>query len=141
MSAPALRLNGVLETALYVNDLPRAQRFYEETFGLIALSQDDRLCALDCGPASVLLLFARGATSETVKLPGGEIPAHDGSGHIHFAFAVAKEDLLAWERRLTERGVEIEARMKWPAGGQSLYFRDPDGNLGEIATPGLWKNY
>jgi catechol-2,3-dioxygenase len=141
MSAPAPRLNGVLETALYVDDLSRAASFYEETFGLSPLSQDERLCALDCGPASVLLLFARGATSEAVKLPGGEIPAHDGSGRLHVAFAVAKEDLPAWERRLTERGVEIEARMNWPAGGESLYFRDPDGNLGEIATPGLWKNY
>jgi catechol-2,3-dioxygenase len=141
MSAPAPRLNGVLETALYVDDLSRAARFYEEIFGLTPLSQDDRLCALDCGPGSVLLLFARGTTDATVKLPGGEIPPHEGAGRLHFAFAVSKEDLPAWERRLTEFGVAIEARMKWPSGGLSLYFRDPDNNLGEIATPGLWRNY
>ena len=31
--------------------------------------------------------------------------------------------------------------MKWPRGGESLYFRDPDGHLVELATPGLWANY
>jgi catechol-2,3-dioxygenase len=141
MSAPAPRLNGVLETALYVEDLGRAARFYEETFGLSRLSQDERLCALECGPSSVLLLFARGMTEEPVKLPGGEIPGHEGVGRLHFAFAVEKDDLAAWARRLSERGIAIEARMTWPRGGVSLYFRDPDGNLGELATPGLWRNY
>ena len=37
MSASAPPLKGVLETALYVDDLPRARRFYEETFGLTPL--------------------------------------------------------------------------------------------------------
>ena len=74
-------------------------------------------------------------------MPGGEIPPHDGQGRLHFAFAIAREHLSAWEDRLTEAGVAIEARMNWPAGGVSLYFRDPDNNLGEIATPGLWRNY
>jgi catechol 2,3-dioxygenase-like lactoylglutathione lyase family enzyme len=31
--------------------------------------------------------------------------------------------------------------MEWPRGGTSLYFRDPDGHLVELATPGLWSIY
>jgi catechol 2,3-dioxygenase-like lactoylglutathione lyase family enzyme len=37
--------------------------------------------------------------------------------------------------------VSIEGEMKWPRGGTSLYFRDPDGHLVELATPGLWSIY
>lgn len=131
----------VLETALYVDDLARAGRFYGEALGLEPMTQDSRMWALDCGPASVLLLFRRGGTLETVELPGGRIPPHDGTGPLHLAFAVETADLPEWEARLADCGIEIEARMKWPRGGESLYFRDPDGHLVELATPGLWTNY
>lgn len=131
----------VLETAVYVEDLARAGRFYEETLGLTPMAQDSRMWALDCGPASVLLLFKRGATLEPVDLPGGCIPPHDGSGPAHLAFAVEADEIPAWENRLAGHGVEIEARMQWPRGGISLYFRDPDDHLVELASPGIWANY
>lgn len=131
----------VLETAVYVEDLARAGRFYEEMLGLTLMAQDSRMWALDCGPASVLLLFKRGATLEPVDLPGGRIPPHDGSGPAHLAFAVEADQIPAWESRLAEHGVEIEARMQWPRGGISLYFRDPDDHLVELASPGIWANY
>jgi catechol 2,3-dioxygenase-like lactoylglutathione lyase family enzyme len=135
------RLNGVLETSLYVDDLPRAARFYEEVLGLSALTSDARFRAYDIGGCSVLLLFQRGATLETVTLPGGTIPPHDGHGPLHVAFAIAADELTGWERRLEEGGISIEGRTAWPRGGQSLYFRDPDGHLLELATPGLWRIY
>ena len=77
----------------------------------------------------------------TVTLPGGVIPPHGGSGHLHFAFAIPAEDLRAWEQRLGEAGVKIESRVKWLRGGESLYFRDPDDHLVELATPGIWATY
>jgi len=141
MATAALRLGPLLETALYVDDIARAGRFYEETLALSPIFHDERLIAFDCGPGSVLLLFQRGSTGETLHLPGGEIPPHEGMGRLHFAFAVAKDDLAAWEAKLAEAGVSIEGRMEWPRGGTSLYFRDPDANLVEMATPGLWTNY
>lgn len=141
MDAPAPKIGGVLETALYVDDLARSAQFYEQVLGLATIFRDERLCAMDCGPRSVLLLFARDMMSEAVKLPGGDIPPHEGSGRIHFAFAVAAEDLSAWEERLSTRGVAVESRVNWPGGAESVYFRDPDGNLAEFATPGLWSNY
>jgi catechol 2,3-dioxygenase-like lactoylglutathione lyase family enzyme len=141
MSEPAPRLDGVLETALYVDDLDRARRFYEEVLGLKAVFADQRLCAFEVAPGSVLLLFPRGKTLGTVVMPGGTIPPHDGSGPLHIAFAIARESLAAWEARLAERGIAIEGRTEWRRGGTSIYFRDPDGHLLELATPGLWPGY
>jgi catechol 2,3-dioxygenase-like lactoylglutathione lyase family enzyme len=134
-------LSGVIETALYVDDLEQARLFYEDILGLSRLTGDARFLAFDVGGRSVLLLFRRGATLETVHLPGGTIPPHDGSGPIHVAFSVAADDLAAWEARLGEQGVAIEGRTDWPRGGRSIYFRDPDNHLLELVTPGVWAIY
>jgi catechol 2,3-dioxygenase-like lactoylglutathione lyase family enzyme len=137
----APKLDRVLETALYVDDLGRAAKFYEDALGLPLLTSDQRFRAYDVGGVSVLLVFQRGATLETVRMPGGTIPPHDGHGPLHVAFAIGKEAMAAWEQRLTERGIAIEGRTDWRRGGHSIYFRDPDGHLLELATPGLWATY
>jgi catechol-2,3-dioxygenase len=134
-------LLGVLETVLYVEAFERACPFYEQMLGLNSIYRDQRLCAYDVGSRSVLLLFLRGHSLETVHLPGGTIPPHDGSGPVHIAFSIAAEELADWESRLAEEGVEVEGRTKWPRGGVSIYLRDPDGHLVELATPGLWPGY
>jgi len=134
-------LKGVLETALYADDLECAARFYEDILGLTALANDARFRAYDVGGRSVLLVFQRGATLETVTMPGGTIPPHDGHGPLHVAFAIDAADLAAWEERLGRAGIAVEGRTAWPRGGRSLYIRDPDGHLLEFATPGLWAIY
>jgi len=57
------------------------------------------------------------------------------------AFSIAADELAAWEERLAAADIAIEGRTKWPRGGKSVYFRDPDGHLLELATPGLWPGY
>ncbi len=135
------KLDRVIETCLYVDDLDRAARFYEQVLGLMALTADARFRAYDVGGKSVLLLFRRGATLETVHLPGGTIPPHDGRGPLHMAFAIAADALPHWVERLRRGDVAIEGRTEWSRGGHSIYFRDPDGHLLELATPGLWAIY
>jgi catechol 2,3-dioxygenase-like lactoylglutathione lyase family enzyme len=135
------KLSGVIETALYVDDLALASAFYEEVLGLSRLTGDSRFLAFDVGGRSVFLLFQRGSTLEPVVLPGGTIPPHDGSGPIHVAFAIAADELSDWERRLDEHKIIIEGRTSWPRGGQSIYFRDPDNHLLELVTPGVWTIY
>ncbi len=135
------KLDGVLETALYVDDLARACAFYEDVLGLPRLFADARLSAYAVAGRSVLLLFRRGASNHTTQLSGGTIPPHDGAGPIHVAFAIAADALPAWEEHLAAHGVAIEGRTVWPRGGHSIYFRDPDGHLVELATPGLWAIY
>ena len=134
-------LLGVLETSLYVEAFERACAFYEQVLGLNSIYRDQRLCAYDVGGRGVLLLFLRGHSLETVQLPGGTIPPHDGHGAVHIAFSIGADELAAWEERLAAEGVPIEGRTKWPRGGESIYFRDPDGHLLELATPGLWPGY
>jgi catechol 2,3-dioxygenase-like lactoylglutathione lyase family enzyme len=137
----APKLDRVIETCLYVDDLGRAGAFYEDVLGLAAMTSDARFRAYDVGGKSVLLLFRRGATLETVRLPGGTIPPHDGHGPLHIAFAVSAEALADWEARLVQHSVAIEGRTEWSGGGKSVYFRDPDRHLVELATPGLWAIY
>jgi catechol 2,3-dioxygenase-like lactoylglutathione lyase family enzyme len=131
-------LDGILETALYVDDLAVARDFYETVMALSAIVSDERMVAFAVGEDRVLLLFKRGESAVEVELPGGTIPPHDGGGALHIAFAVADTDLVAWEARLNELGIEIEARVDWSASRHSLYFRDPDGHLLELASRRLW---
>ena len=135
------KLDRVIETCLYVDDLDRAASFYEQVLGLTALTSDARFRAYDVGGVSVLLLFRRGATLDTVHMPGGTIPPHDGHGPLHMAIAIAADALPRWEERLRDHGVAIEGRTDWSRGGHSIYFRDPDRHLLELATPGLWAIY
>ncbi|HEX9320858.1 MAG TPA: VOC family protein [Xanthobacteraceae bacterium] len=135
------KLDRVLETALYVDDLERAAGFYANILELRPLFADDRLRAFAVGGRNVLLLFRRGASLETTRMPGGTIPPHDGSGPLHVAFGIGSEKLAAWEARLHTHNIAIEGRTDWPRGGHSIYFRDPDGHLVELATRGLWEIY
>ena len=134
-------LRDVKETALYVDDRERAKAFYSDVLGLEPVAVDWRFCALDVNGRHVLLLFLRGASLDVTQLPGGVIPPHDGAGPIHAGFAVDAADLGEWEAHLRANGVEILSDMSWPRGGRSIYFRDPDGHLLELLTPGVWTTY
>jgi len=135
-------LSGVLETALVVEDVASATRFYRELFGFEVLVQSDRLCSLNVQPGQVLLLFRRGGSLNDIQLPGGVLPGGmDAEGRGHMAFAIAPEALEPWRQWLQQNAVALESTVAWERGGTSLYFRDPDGNLLELATPGVWTNY
>lgn len=135
------KVSGVLETGIYVEDVARSRAFYERIFGFEVIFTEERMCTLAVAPAQVLIIFKRGGTLQPVSVGDSVIPPHDGGGPQHFAFAIAAADLEAWRTRLEAEGVAIESTVKWPKGGTSLYFRDPDGLLVELATPGLWANY
>jgi len=135
------KLNRVIETCLYVDDIDRARGFYQRVLGLALMTGDARFLAFDVGGMSVLLLFRRGATLQPVHLSEGTVPPHDGHGPLHIAFAVAADELLEWEKRLEDHGIAIESEVRWSRGGRSVYFRDPDRHLLELATPGMWLNY
>jgi len=57
-------VSGLLETALYVADMPRAVGFFRDVLGLRPMLEGDRLTAFDAGRSGVLLLFLAGASLE-----------------------------------------------------------------------------
>ena len=136
-----MKVGGILETALCVDDVTRSAAFYRRVFGFPTLLESDRLIALNVADRDVLLLFPEGGTSEPFAVPGGVIPPHGGSGELHFAFSIDADDLEAWERHLEAEAVAIESTVSWPGGARSLYFRDPDRHLVELITGGFWTVY
>jgi catechol 2,3-dioxygenase-like lactoylglutathione lyase family enzyme len=134
-------ISGLLETALYVDDMERSAAFFRTVIGLKPMLETERLTAFQAGSAGVLLIFKRGASIEDMHGSGGTVPGHDGSGPLHMAFAIAAESYEEWREHLQAEGVAIRSEVSWPRGGRSLYFEDPDGHVLELATPGLWPNY
>ena len=135
-SAPPLRR--VLETCLYVSDMDRAREFYRRILGLEPHMAEERISGFRFGGTMLLLFQARG-TLEPVETPGGTIPPHDASGPAHFALSIGEGSAGEWRDWLEANEVEVESIVEWKGqGSTSLYFRDPDGHLVELATPGLW---
>ena len=140
-SAGMPRIRRVLETILYCDDLEGTARFYETLLECPPMLRTPRVVGFSSGEGTVLLLFDRRAAAAPLPSPGGLIPGHTGSGPAHIAFAIDRSELTAWQHRLAELGVGIESRVHWERGGESLYFRDPDGHSVELATPGTWPCY
>jgi len=125
---------GILESSLYVADPAASAKFYKRVFGFTAIDSSQRLCAMKAGDRQVLLLFRKGGS---LAIPS----PHDGDGELHLAFAIPAAALATWETWLAENGIAVEEKRSWDRGGQSLYFRDPDRHLIEVATPGVWSIY
>jgi catechol 2,3-dioxygenase-like lactoylglutathione lyase family enzyme len=129
-----MRVNEILETCLYVDDLEAAERFYGDVLGLEFVSRKQgRHVFWRCGQRMLLLFNPR-----EVREFGSDTPHHGAQGMGHVAFAVPDDQIEAWADHLAERGVAIERRVEWPQGGRSLYFRDPAGNSLELASPKIW---
>ncbi len=126
------RIAGILETVLYVTDIDRAERFYRDVMGLTEIGKDPERHVFFRVGSGVLLLFRAAQTRRARSLP-----AHGADGEIHVCFTTAPADYETWKHRVQEQGIAIEQETEWPRG-RSFYFRDPDGNLLEIANADIW---
>jgi catechol 2,3-dioxygenase-like lactoylglutathione lyase family enzyme len=123
----------IFETVLYAEDLAAAERFYHEALGPEVIVRNDLTVAFRCG-AGVLLIF----DPRKSGAPGRDVPSHGTTGVGHIAFAAKQEELDAWREQLRQAGVPIEGEVDWDEGGHSIYFRDPAGNVVELAPPTIW---
>lgn len=130
-----MRITGLHHLTLITRDLERTTAFYRDVLGLALVDQatnDDDPDARHFwfgdaeGAAGTLISFL-----EYPQLPDGTVGI--GSTH-HLALAVeSTEELTAWRDYLRGRDIqttEVMARGRF----SSLYLRDPDGHILELAT-------
>ncbi len=125
-------LKRILETVLYVGDTERAERFYTDVMRMRLLDREPGRSLFYRAGDSVLLLFVAKRSLRSAKLP-----PHGAEGPVHICFEAAGGDYEAWKEQLATHGVEVVQETRW-AAGRSFYFRDPDGNLLEIADTDIW---
>ena len=110
--------------------------FYTSILGLEFVSEEqDRSVFLKAGQ-SMLLIFNPNKTlvsnenSATIQFPthGSFTPP----SIVHFALETDKENYDNAKQMLNEKIIKIEKEVAWEKGTNSIYFRDPAGNLVEI---------
>jgi glyoxalase family protein len=132
-----LRTAGFHHVTLVARSAPRTFAFYHDVLGLALVK---RTVNFD-DPGSYHLYFGdeRGAPGTIVTFFewGAQPQGRPGVGGVHpVAFGTERyETLLRWKRYLTGRGVPVTGPME-RGYFRSLYLRDPDGQVLEIATRG-----
>ncbi len=129
-------LAAVLETSLYHDaaDADVIEGFYSELLGLPIVSRWPGGLALRLGPG-LLLLFER----ETVAEREGPIADHGSRGPGHACLLAADRTAYeGWRDRVADAGIEVTHEHDWEGGRRSFYFKDPAGNLLEIADGDIW---
>ena len=120
---------GAIEAVtLFAEDLDATKSFYEQVFGLPVFFEDGNSAVFRFGDTLVNLLRATEAPElvepATVADPGG----------VRFQFTLAVEDVDAACAELEKRGVTLlNGPLDRPWGIRTASFRDPAGNIWEIA--------
>ena len=130
-----MRLTGLHHLTAIVRDLDRTTAFYRDVLGLALVGEG----ASDDDPDARHFWFAAGGDGPGHLLSFLEYPAMGpatvGVGAVqHFALAVdSADEQVVWRDYLRSRGVECTDVFE-RGGFRSIYVRDPDGHIVEIAT-------
>ena len=130
-----LRITGLHHITLLCADVERSASFYRDLLGMRLV---ERARNPDDPNAEHLLFGGDGGPGGTMvtcmaypELDPGVVGR--GSTH-HFALGVESDDeLAAWRDYLRSRGVDV-TDVHDRGAYRSIYLRDPDGHLVEIAT-------
>lgn len=132
-----MQLTGLHHVTLIVGDLERSTAFYGTVLGLALVKREVNPDDPDArhfwfgdaagAPGTLISLL------EYPALPEGQVGR--GSTH-HVAFGVGSADeQVAWRDWLRSNGVDCTDVFD-RGGFRSIYFRDPDGHVLEVATAG-----
>jgi len=132
-----LRTLGFHHITLVASDARRTAAFYRQVLGLTLVKETVNFDEPDT--AHLYFGDATGAPGTLVTFfewPQAPRGRYGVGGVHHLAFSTPTyETLLQWKRRLQDLGIPVSGPM--PRGYfTSLYFRDPDGQVLEIATAG-----
>lgn len=127
------KLEGILETCIYVSDLERTKWFYRDVLGIRVHSELEGRHVFFKVENSMLMAFIAAESRR-----GRTLPPHGAEGQIHLALKIRREDVDRWREYLQNLNIPIESEYAWGDKGISLYFRDPDGNLVELVNPAIW---
>lgn len=128
----AVTLKRIDVVVLFVTDLDRSRSFYQNTLGFELTFEDPSSGYFQLDGASLLLVTVADAqdllsTEDVATQPLGKA----ASQHVIFV-----EDVDAVYTDLTAKGVEfIREPVDRAWGMRTAHFRDPDGNIWEIAKP------
>jgi catechol 2,3-dioxygenase-like lactoylglutathione lyase family enzyme len=131
-------IRGVLEAALYADDLEAARRFYGDALGLPEIAAQEGRHVFFRAGAAVLLVFNPAASRRPPATDAVPVPPHGADGAGHVCLTVDEDALSDMADRLDAAGIAIEADFRWPHGPRSIYVRDPADNSVEFASPRLW---
>ena len=144
MASPNL-LSGLHHIGLVSRQIDRTSDFYQRVLGLGSLGWGPApyhnapgQARLASAPAHFLGDGAGGSRSvlSIVDDPGAAQGAPGIGGTHHFAMAVGnREILLQWKRRLLDEGYPVNGILDRHYF-QSIYTKDPDGTIVELATLG-----
>ncbi|WP_242927611.1 VOC family protein [Pontibacter vulgaris] len=129
-----MEIRKIKETCLYVADLERSKAFYKGLLHLEIIGEVKGRHVFFRAGESVLLCFIAAQSRRK-----GKLPPHFGSGHLHLAFEVKKQDYQPYKTKLLETGIKLEQEFDWGQGYLSFYFRDPDQHLLEVVMEGMWE--
>ncbi len=133
-------LEGVLEVALYADDLNAAAAFYGGILGLEEITRQDGRHVFFRSASTIVLVFRSEVTRLVAAQGSLPVPLHGTEGAGHVCFATKGANLDAWVARLKRCSVDIEADFFWPNGARSIYVRDPAGNSVEFAEARMWES-
>ena len=124
-----LSLKGLGAITLFVEDLERSRRFYEDVFGLRPIFGDESSAAFDFDNTIINLLSSQ-AAGELIE--PGVVAAPDAGSRFQLTIWVEDADAACAE--LEARGVVLlngPVDREW--GVRTAAFADPAGHVWEIA--------
>jgi lactoylglutathione lyase len=119
----------ITEITLFVEDLDRSKAFYQETFKLAIIYEDENCAVFDYGNTSINLLNQSNARELIEPAQVGRL----GDG-ARFQFTIQVPDVDRVCEELEVRGVKLlNGPITRPWGRRTACFADPDGHVWEIA--------